>query len=96
MANWPEKRAPHWKLLLPARAVENQAYVIGVNRVGKDGNGFSYSGDSAVIDPMGNILFQKADAPCVHTETLSCHRLKEYRENFAAWRDADGELVSLL
>jgi omega-amidase len=95
VANWPGKRATHWKLLLPARAVENQAYVVGVNRVGTDGNGASYSGDSAVIDPLGTVLFQQTDAPCVHTATLSCSRVKEYRENFAAWRDADGELVSL-
>ncbi|PKN05447.1 MAG: amidohydrolase [Deltaproteobacteria bacterium HGW-Deltaproteobacteria-9] len=93
IANWPGRRAPHWKLLLPARAVENQSYVIGVNRVGRDGNGLAYSGDSSVIDPLGNILFQKADISCIHTETLNYDRVREYRETFAAWQDADGDAV---
>lgn len=93
IANWPKNRSLHWKLLMPARAVENQCYVIGVNRVGKDGNGFSYSGDSSVIDPIGNVLFQQADTPCVYTARLNYGRISEYRENFAAWRDADGDAV---
>jgi len=91
IANWPERRAPHWKILMPARAVENQCYIIGVNRVGKDGNGLSYSGDSSIIDPMGNVLFQQTDTACVYTERLNYGRIREYRENFAAWRDADGD-----
>jgi len=93
IANWPSKRAPHWKLLMPARAVENQCYVIGVNRVGEDGNGLAYSGDSSIIDPMGNILFQQADIPCIHTAKLNYDRIREYRETFAAWQDADGDAV---
>lgn len=94
IANWPEKRAPHWKLLMPARAVENQSYVIGVNRVGKDGNGFPHSGDSAVIDPMGQVLFQRSRDPYVHTIRLTYDRITSYRKKFAAWMDADGEAVS--
>ena len=94
VANWPARRAPHWKLLMPARAVENQVYVVGVNRVGEDGNGIAYSGDSAVIDPLGNILFQQAYIPCTHTAKLSYDRIREYRETFAVWRDADGDAVS--
>jgi len=93
IANWPEKRASHWKILMPARAVENQCYVIGVNRVGTDGNGFAYSGDSSASDPIGNLLFQKADTPCTYTARLNYDRIREYRENFAAWRDADGDAV---
>lgn len=93
IANWPERRAPHWKILMPARAVENQGYVIGVNRVGKDGNGLTYSGDSSIIDPMGNVLFQRADTPCVYTAKLKYDLIKEYRENFEAWRDSDGDAV---
>jgi len=54
-ANWPSSRRLHWRSLLRARAIENQAYVIGVNRVG-EGGGLSYSGDSAIIDPMGEVL----------------------------------------
>jgi len=94
VANWPGKRAPHWKLLLPARAVENQCYVIGVNRVGEDGNGLLYSGGSSIIDPLGNILFQHADIPSIFTTTLNYERIREYRENFAAWQDADGDAVA--
>jgi predicted amidohydrolase len=94
IANWPARRAHHWKLLLPARAVENQSYVIGVNRVGKDGNGIAHSGDSSIIAPTGEILFQKADAPCIHTAVLSYEKVKEFRETFAAWQDVDGDAVS--
>ena len=94
IANWPSPRAAQWRLLMPARAVENQAYVIGVNRVGKDGNGLSYSGDSSIVDPLGNVLFHQPETPCIHTERLSYDRVSEYRETFAAWRDADGDLVS--
>jgi predicted amidohydrolase len=94
VANWPGKRAPHWKLLLPARAVENQCYVIGVNRVGEDGNGLLYSGGSSIIDPLGNILFQHADIPSIFTTTLNYERIREYRETFAAWQDADGDAVA--
>jgi omega-amidase len=93
IANWPARRAHHWKLLLPARAVENQCYVIGVNRVGEDGNSCAYSGDSSIIDPVGNILFAQADTPCIHTAVLSYERVKGFRETFAAWQDADGDAV---
>ena len=94
IANWPARRAHHWKLLLPARAVENQSYFIGVNRVGKDGNGVAHSGDSSIISPTGEILFQKADVPCIHTAALSYEKVKEFRETFAAWQDADSDAVS--
>ena len=55
VANWPERRALHWKSLLVARAIENQCYVAGLNRVGTDGNGLTYSGDSMVVDALGTI-----------------------------------------
>jgi len=89
IANWPEKRSYHWKTLLVARAIENQCYVIGVNRVGKDGNGYYHSGDSSVIDPSGNILFRKPDQESVFTASLSYPVLQEYRKSFPAWMDAD-------
>jgi predicted amidohydrolase len=54
VANWPEKRNLHWKTLLRARAIENQCYVIGVNRVGVDGKELNYSGDSIIVDALGN------------------------------------------
>lgn len=94
IANWPFNRGAHWKILLPARAVENQCYVIGLNRVGKDGNGLTYSGDSSIIDPMGEVLFHQADTPFTYTARLNYDRIREYRENLAAWRDADGDAVS--
>lgn len=56
VANWPEKRAHHWKSLLTARAIENQAFVAGLNRIGIDGNGFTYTGDSMVYSPLGEKL----------------------------------------
>jgi len=93
VANWPQRRAEHWKLLLQARAIENQAYVIGVNRIGTDGNGLYHSGDSSVIDPIGNILFRSAHAPCVFTLTLERARLDDYRQSFPAWKDADQFLL---
>lgn len=89
VANWPESRREHWKALLRARAIENQCYVIGVNRVGADGNGISYSGDSAIIDYCGTVLFENRDDACVRCEELSLEKLREYRESFPAWKDAD-------
>lgn len=95
IANWPEKRSNHWKLLLQARAVENQCYVIGVNRVGTDGNGLSYSGDSAVIDPWGTVIFQKSNQVCIHTAELSYNVLNTSRKDFPVWMDADNDLIRL-
>jgi predicted amidohydrolase len=89
VANWPQRRAEHWKVLLQARAIENQSYVIGVNRIGTDGNGLYHSGESSVIDPVGNILFRSAHAPCVFTLPLERDRLDDYRQSFPAWKDAD-------
>jgi predicted amidohydrolase len=94
IANWPERRSMHWRLLLQARAVENQCYVIGVNRVGTDGNGHPYSGDSSVVDPWGSILFYKHQEPCIETVTLSSDVLSKCRESFPAWMDADKDMVT--
>ncbi len=89
IANWPEARSYHWEILLLARAIENQCYIIGVNRVGKDGNGYNYIGSSSVIDPAGNILFRKQNKEFIHTAKLSYSVLQEYRKSFPAWMDAD-------
>lgn len=89
VANWPERRSSHWRILLKARAIENQAYAIGVNRVGKDGLDIYYRGDSAIIDPLGNIIKQEADIEFIHTETLSWEKLERYRKKFPVWMDAD-------
>jgi len=96
IANWPERRSAHWKALLQARAIENQCYVIGVNRVGKDGNGLSYSGDSSIIDPWGTIIFQKSNQTCIYTGELSYETLQKSRETFPVWMDADNDIIRSL
>ena len=93
VANWPEKRNLAWKTLLRARAIENQCYVIGVNRVGEDGNGIYYSGDSMAIDPLGEILYEKAHVEDVFTVVLDKEKLEEVRRRFAFWKDADRFIV---
>lgn len=94
VANWPERRAPHWKALLRARAIENQCYVAGVNRVGIDGNGHRYSGDSCIIDPMGRRVAAVSQKEAIINETFSAATLHGYRQTFPAWMDADGDLLA--
>ena len=89
VANWPERRSHAWKTLLQARAIENQCYVIGVNRVGEDGNGIYHSGDSMVIDPLGEVLYHKKDEEDIFTIILNKDDLQNVREKFQFWRDAD-------
>jgi predicted amidohydrolase len=89
VANWPAARAAHWTALLKARAIENQAYIVGVNRVGRDGNGHVYAGDSLVLDPLGDVVLQAGDREMVPTADLDYKRLQDYRGQFPAWRDAD-------
>ena len=89
VANWPAARANHWKILLQARAIENLSYVIGVNRVGEDGKGIAYSGDSMIIDPRGNFLAYNEGEEIILEATLDPAPMLEYREKFPAWRDAD-------
>lgn len=89
VANWPERRNTAWKALLQARAIENQCYVIGVNRVGKDGNDIEHSGDSMVIDPLGAILYHQAHDEDIFTITLDKTELEQVRERFPFWKDAD-------
>jgi predicted amidohydrolase len=90
VANWPEKRIHAWKALLQARAIENQCYVAGINRLGEDGNGIHYTGESMVIDPAGEILYHKKDAEDIFTLALEKSRLENIREKFPFWKDADG------
>jgi len=89
VANWPERRNTAWKTLLQARAIENQCYVVGVNRLGNDGNGIYYSGDSMVIDPLGEILYHKKDDEDIFTIILHGDHLQSIREKFPFWRDGD-------
>lgn len=96
VANWPEARSSTWKTLLPARAIENQCYVAGLNRTGTDGNGIIYSGDSMVIDAKGAVL-STAKMHEEHTETvsLSYRELQTFREKFPVGMDADGFEIKL-
>jgi len=89
VANWPEKRALHWRTLIPARAVENQAYVIAVNRVGYDGNEVYHSGDSSCIDPNGKVIYYKRDEEDVYTFSISAEELAKNRRLFPFLEDAD-------
>jgi omega-amidase len=96
VANWPERRVRAWKTLLQARAIENQCYAIGVNRVGKDGNEHVYSGSSMIVDPLGAVLWQKENEEDVFTTTLEKANLNEVREKLPFWRDADAFVIPTL
>jgi omega-amidase len=89
VANWPQRRSLAWKTLLQARAIENQSYVAGVNRVGNDGNNIAHSGDSMIIDPLGEILYHGVGKEEVFTLTLEKEKLDAIRERFPFWKDAD-------
>ena len=93
VANWPERRSHAWKTLLQARAIENQCYVIGVNRVGNDGNNIYHSGDSMIIDPMGEIMYYKKDEEDVFTISLDKEHLKTIREKLPFLKDADHFMI---
>ena len=89
VANWPAARFTHWRALLQARAIENQAYVIGVNRVGTDGNDTVYRGDSCVINHQGEYIKDMGNQANISTVTLEKAPLETYRSAFPAWRDGD-------
>lgn len=89
VANWPDKRRHAWNTLLQARAIENQCFVAGVNRVGTDANGHLYAGDSLVADPLGTILYHKKDAEDIHTITLQKDVLENNRQRLPFWKDGD-------
>jgi predicted amidohydrolase len=89
VANWPAARNAHWRTLLQSRAIENLAWVAGVNRIGRDGNNLDYLGHSAVIDPLGTEILQAGVTTGVHHAVLSLQTLREWRANFPAWMDAD-------
>lgn len=94
VANWPEPRRQPWRSLLRARAIENLSYVVGVNRVGRDGNDLDYAGDSAVIDPLGEPQIELGSQVQVVTTTLSGSLLFAHRERFPAWMDADDFVIN--
>ena len=90
IASWPESRREVWNTLLKARAIENQSYVIGVNRIGKDGEGITYSGDTVIIDPKGRIIQKAKDYENeIISAELSLNELNQFREKFPVFLDAD-------
>jgi len=92
-ANWPDARQAHWRALLIARAIENQAFVIGVNRVGADPH-LSYAGGSMAVGPAGEILLEMDDSPGVGTTEIDPATLHAWRDRFPAWKDAKPWLIS--
>jgi omega-amidase len=93
IANWPAKRIDHWNTLLKARAIENQCYVVGVNRIGTDGNGWNYTGQSAVYTPMGEEIFMHGSRSFTETVFLDGQLLDETREKLPFHLDADPFLL---
>ena len=91
VASWPSVRMHAWKVLLAARAIENQCYVLGVNRIGKDPY-CEYSGGSAVVDPFGFATTCPDNEACVLTHTLDLKRLKAFREKFPVLKEKDSIL----
>lgn len=90
IANWPRGRRDVWSTLLRARAMENLAYVIGVNRIGTDLEGLSYSGDSALINPRGEVIaYAPEDQENCITSTLHLEEVNKLRAKFPVWQDAD-------
>ncbi|MGI8893100.1 MAG: amidohydrolase, partial [Bacteroidia bacterium] len=90
VANWPERRSYAWKQLLIARAIENLCYVVGVNRVGEDGNGISHSGNSMLLDFKGeSIAGAKEAIPTVITKALKYDDLLQFKTAFPVYMDAD-------
>ncbi|MEY3368038.1 MAG: hypothetical protein RI973_1193, partial [Bacteroidota bacterium] len=95
LANWPEPRRLHWQHLLTARAIENQSYVAGVNRIGTDGKGLIYAGDSSLVDFSGETLFRASGSEAVHTAILSMENLQEYRKNYQFLADKENFKIIL-
>ncbi len=89
VANWPETRSEHWKALLKARAIENQSYTIGVNRVGVDEKELVYSGDSSFFDYYGAQIFMASKTETIFTTTLSKTKLQHYRSKLDFLPDRD-------
>lgn len=89
VANWPGTRAKHWNSFVNARAIENQSYVIAVNRIGTDGEGRTYSGDSSIIDYDGNVLNKASNTEIIINAKLSMQILLDFRTKFPFLKDQD-------
>jgi len=93
VANWPERRVNHWRQLLIARAIENQSFVVGVNRIGYDGNGVYFNGNSLIIDPLGKVIFDAKSKAISKTITLEKDILLNFRKKFPVYKDADKFII---
>jgi len=93
VANWPVKRIGAWKALLQARAIENQCYVIGLNRTGIDGNGLHYPGESCIIGPLGDIIYSKPEVEDIATIQLDKDVLNDIRASFPFQKDKDEFII---
>lgn len=89
IASWPKRRAHAWNTLLQARAIENLSYVVGINRIGQDGNGIDYQGDSVALDYLGEPLHAMRDKESEKVVKLSKTALQTYKDLFPAYLDAD-------
>jgi predicted amidohydrolase len=92
IANWPQAREMHWLALLRARAIENQCYVAGVNRVGRDPN-VEYSGRSVIIDPRGEIMADAGNKQLIISTEFDLSALRDYRRQFPALTDIRPEFL---
>lgn len=94
VASWPDRRSAHWRALIHARAIENQSYVIGVNRVGHDGHQVYHSGHSMCIDPFGNTIYYKPEDEDLYTFSINYPELEKIRRQFPFLKDADNFSLS--
>lgn len=94
VANFPEVRSYAWNTLLPARAIENQCYVVACNRIGKDGNGVNYTGDSQIIDPQGKLIIcAKPNVNQIISTKISIQEVQDFRKSFPAHLDSDNFII---
>ncbi|MBK7588253.1 MAG: amidohydrolase [Bacteroidetes bacterium] len=93
VANWPEKRIHAWKTLLQARAIENQCYVVAVNRIGVDGKGLHYNGESCVVNPLGEVQYCPLNEDGQLTVSLDKNELNAIRDQFPFLKDADDFVI---
>lgn len=93
-ANWPIARVAHWKALLVARAIENQCYVIGINRTGTDPNGYEYPGASCIIGPNGKTISELEDKTAYVTASLDLEELRLFRQKLPFLQDRNDEFLS--
>jgi len=89
IANWPAVRNDAWEILLKARAIENQCYVAGINRIGKDGRNIQYIGNSQVLSPAGEVLHKIENKEGILSGDLDLQLLTKFRKGFPVLDDAD-------